>query len=104
VLRFGDLPIVVILAPLSVFESEGIQLQLSRTGRETGVDVAAANLGEVGVALEIWNSYLIFCVSFRQTPSSKREVQYGRSDGLKDAACRFTVFVSEDSVMSGNKN
>jgi len=35
----------VILAPLSVFESEGIQLQLSRTGRETGVAVAAANLG-----------------------------------------------------------
>ena len=31
--RFRDIPIVVILAPLSVFEAEGIQLQLSRTGR-----------------------------------------------------------------------
>lgn len=74
-LRFRDLPIVVILALLSVFKSEGIQLQLSRTGRETGVAVAAANLGELGVALEIWNSYLIVSVSFRQTPSSRREVQ-----------------------------
>ena len=74
-LRFRNLPIVVILAPLSVFESEGILLQLSQTGRETGVAVAAANLGEFGVALEIWNSYLIVFVSFRQTPSSIRDVQ-----------------------------